>query len=246
MSAKPQPVSLNCWAASLGDCGQKISKEHLVSQCLFDSDEIMVQGFQWCLTEPKSIGLTNFVAKILCKKHNNDLCELDSAALEAFNVFRESIRLNNVRGKIEKPSLWNVKYLAIDGPRLERWFLKTLINLGVVGKEWPPGAGYRGISAKDLVEIAFGLRRFENGGGMYIAARAGEQVDSMDRVQFTSMTEGKNLVAGRFNFRGYTFFLNLLPQKFTMLEQSHLLHQKAKLKCKVQNRLSHVIDINGW
>jgi len=55
-----------------------------------------------------------------------------------------------------------------------------------------------------------------------------ELVDSMDLIRFTPMTEGNNLVAGRFNFRA-THFLNLLPQKFEMLGHSHLLHREVSL-----------------
>jgi hypothetical protein len=69
----------------------------------------------------------------------------------------------------------------------------------------------------------------------------------MDRVNFTPMTDGANtLVAGRFNFRGYTFFLCLIPQKFDMLGNAHLLYREVTLNCNVQNRLSRVTRIEGW
>jgi len=69
----------------------------------------------------------------------------------------------------------------------------------------------------------------------------------MDRVNFTPMTdEGNNLVAGRFNFRGYTFFLCLLPKKFEMLGDSQLLYREVTLNCRVQERPSHVITIKEW
>src|SRR5690242_8484631 len=100
MGATAQPATGNCWAAPLGDCSQKITREHTVSQCLFETDQIMVQGFKWCLDQAKSIGLSNLVAKILCKNHNSGLSDLDAAALAAFNAFREAIRLNQVREKL--------------------------------------------------------------------------------------------------------------------------------------------------
>jgi len=174
----------------------------------------MVQGFKWCLNEPKRIGLSNFVAKILCKNHHSALCDLDAAALHAFDVFREAIRLNQVREKLGRPpTRWNVKHMEIDGPLLERWFLKTLINL-TFGGEWPIGTNERGLS-KELVEIAFfGHGQFEPGAGLYLAARVGEQIDAMDRVNFTPMTNDASiLVAGRFNFPGYTFFLCFIAKK---------------------------------
>jgi hypothetical protein len=246
MDTSALPVAWDCWAASLGDCAEKITREHVVSQCLFETEAIMVQGFKWCLNEPKRIPLANLVAKILCKRHNGALSDLDTAALNAFNVFREGIRLNEVRGRLKKPICWNVKRLEINGPLLERWFLKTLINLSV-GGEWPIGSGVKGSPSKDLVEIAFGKRQFENGAGLYVAGRAGEQIDSMDRVNFTPMTDEANvLVAGRFNFRGYTFFLRLIPKEFGMIGDSYLLYRGATFKCNVQDRLSHVIAITGW
>lgn len=206
----------------------------------------MVQGFPWCLNEPKRIGLTNLVAKVLCKKHNSAASELDSVALDAFNVFREAIRIQNVRGKMKRPPQWNVKRFEIDGPRLERWFLKTLINL-TFRSQWMIGPGSpAGTPSKEWVESAYGLREFVDGSGLYLAGEVGEQIDSMDRVKIEPMTDGNELVAGRFNFRGYTFFLSLIPEKVDKFGQSHLLYRQARLDFRVQERLSHVITIRGW
>jgi hypothetical protein len=197
----------------------------------------MVQGFPWCLNEPKSIGLSNLVAKILCKKHNSDLSDLDSAALDAFNIFREAIRLNDVRGRIKKPALWNVQRFVVDGPLLERWFLKTLINISF-GKDWTigPGTHAAGTPSRELVEIAFGLRKFENSGGLYIAAEAGEQIDSMDRVNITPITEGNNLVAGKFNFRGYRFFTS---ERRSMIDSE----SRSQTTCPLR-QTAHSLDDN--
>ena len=221
--------------------------EHTVSEALFDTNEIMVQGFSWCLNAPKKIGLASLVANILCKKHNNRLSELDSAAKNAFDVFRQAVHLNHVRQKLKRQPAWNVKRFAIDGPRLERWFLKTLINIGF-GGQWTIGRGTHmaGSVSCDLVETAFGCRSFENGAGMYTIARMGQQMVSEDRVNFTPLTQGNNLNAARFNFRGYSIFLNLLPQTFKMDGQSNLLYRQVTHKWQVHNRLSHVVSINGW
>jgi hypothetical protein len=247
VESKIRPEPKGCWAATLADCSEKMSREHTVSRSLFVSDEIFVQGLPWCSKEPKKIGISSLVAKILCERHNNALSELDTAALEAFNVFRESIRLNNVRGKLKRPPIWNIKRLTIDGPRLERWFLKTLINL-TFGGEWAIGRGNHSVGSvsNELVEIAFGRRRFEHGAGLYMSGRTGENIDSFDRVSATPLTEEKFLCAGRFNFRGFTFFLNLVHEKFHMDGDAYLLHQQSTQRCLVQGRLSHVISIKGW
>src|SRR5271155_629292 len=55
LATDAQLAPSSCWASSLADCDQKLTREHVVSQCLFDTDQIMVQGFPWCLNEPKSM-----------------------------------------------------------------------------------------------------------------------------------------------------------------------------------------------
>jgi len=37
-----------CWASCLGDCAEGMSDEHLISECLFPSVDIFVQGYSWC------------------------------------------------------------------------------------------------------------------------------------------------------------------------------------------------------
>jgi hypothetical protein len=177
-------VHPNCWAASLGGCDDKISSEHVVSRGLFESDQVAVQGFGWCRNEHKLIGLSALVAKILCRTHNSGLSVLDDAALDAFKVFREVIRINQVRGKLKRTS-WTVKRFKVNGPLLERWFLKTLINLSFCG-EWAIGLGShkRGTPSERLVKIVFGREAFEPYAGLYLASYPGENVDSMDRVSF--------------------------------------------------------------
>ncbi len=201
----------------------------------------MVRGFPWCLDEPKSIGLASLVAKILCQKHNNELSELDATAFDAFDAFRQAMQLSGIRTGLKAKS-WTVKRMEINGPRLERWFLKTLINLSFRGK-WiiGPGDHSEGIPSKDLVEIAFGLRQFEPGAGLYISGKAGEQINSMDRVNLIPRSKGRNLVAGEFSFRGFKFYLNLLPQRFDMDGQSHLLYRYAKLKFQVPDRKGRLV-----
>jgi hypothetical protein len=87
----------SCRAASPGDCGGKLSREHTISECLFPSGKVMVRGFDWCRNEPKTIGVASLVGRILCERHNNSLSELDSEMLKCFESIRESARWNDVR-----------------------------------------------------------------------------------------------------------------------------------------------------
>jgi hypothetical protein len=175
------------------------------------------------------------VGKILCRKHNSDLSGLDATALDTFNAFRESVRLNNVRTGLRTKS-WTIKRFIIDGGHLERWFLKTLINLSV-GSEWILGPGHHveGVPPEHLVNIAFGQSAFDRGAGLYLAGLKGEQIDSMDGMNITPRTYGSNLVGGAFTFRGYRFYLNLLPERLTLDGHSHLLYRDSKMIFQVPN-----------
>lgn len=122
-----------CWARSLGNCSDKMSKEHTVTAGLFP-DSVIVQGFSWCKVEPKKIGLAGLTKKILCTTDNSNLSPVDNAAIDAFKVFQESVRLTSVREKMNERR-WKVSRMLIDGLALERWFLKTLINAAFDGEQ---------------------------------------------------------------------------------------------------------------
>ena len=123
---------MECWAACLGNCSDKVSREHLVSRGLFIGDIIRVEGFSWCKTGPKEVGLSSLTAKILCKKHNSDLSEVDAGGANAFDIFRQLRLVANQRQGLP-PNSWQVPEYRIDGPLLERWLLKTLINISYNG-----------------------------------------------------------------------------------------------------------------
>ena len=80
MKSESEKYAKDCWAWSLGDCGGGISREHYVSQSVFPDQSIFVQGIDWCLDEAKEIRIETLTAKILCKRHNTALSELDATA----------------------------------------------------------------------------------------------------------------------------------------------------------------------
>lgn len=108
-----------CWGSVLGDCSDEASREHLVSQGLFESNEVVVQGLPWCRDAPKRIGLANLTTKILCRKHNSELSPVDQAGAAGFDAMRKATRLSNERGKA-KSTYWHIQRFNVDGPGLER------------------------------------------------------------------------------------------------------------------------------
>jgi len=77
-----------CWARSFSECRGKASGEHLITKALFPSG-LKVRGFPWCNGEVKAVGANALTAKVLCRYHNTELSELDSAALDVWCVLRE-------------------------------------------------------------------------------------------------------------------------------------------------------------
>ena len=82
-------VMAQCWAACLGGCSGKITKEHTVSENVFSGDMLGVKGFPWCRHDHKFIPKKSFESNILCDGHNKELShEVDPAGIKAFDVFR--------------------------------------------------------------------------------------------------------------------------------------------------------------
>jgi hypothetical protein len=101
---------------------------------------------------------------------------------------------------------------TIDGIGLERWFLKTLINLSnsqgyYIGR----GSPTKGTPSDELVRIAYGLSDFAAPAGLYMVGQVGEKIVSMDRVSFAPLIDSPNvtIVGGLFRFRGSRFLLYL-------------------------------------
>jgi hypothetical protein len=246
-----------CWAAPLGDCAGKISREHIVTRGVFENDETSVQGFPWC-PEPTKISLSGFTAKILCEKHNSALSTADDAGIATIKQFREFLRLAQVRGAM-KPRRWRIKRFGTNGYELERWFLKTLTNIAFgrrypvfkpQGDEWRP--------SKELVEVAFGLRRFEPRAGLYLmGGQPGEKVSAYEGLRIITFTDkAERLVGARFLVFGFVFVIYLetegLNRYIEMFDKdgkvtpgiNMMYHPRAIRYALPEPHLSHTLQIN--
>jgi hypothetical protein len=173
-----------CWAKCIGGCDDSQSREHLISASLFDEGKIRVEGFPWCKGTTREIGLSSLTAKILCKAHNSELSPVDDAGAQALDVVRKIMQFSNIRQKL-RPGRWNILKYRLDGRMLERWFLKTLINLSL-GGQYPIGRGSTkaGEPSEGLVRIAYGLSHFEGRAGLFSIARLGMKLNPRDAVSF--------------------------------------------------------------
>lgn len=199
---------VNCWAEKLGNCSKKQSREHLISKGIFESDGtqepymVVPWGLNWCKDNPKTVSLASLTSKILCEYHNNLLSPVDSEAIRAYNIFR-NIWSSNFGSEI-KPETKNIVY-QINGNLLERWFLKTAIN--VLYSDWgldkPP---------IELIEIAFGIKKFPQNVGLCISTSLKyPKVNYEDGIKITPlMIDYKKFTTILFEFKGWKFALPLI------------------------------------
>lgn len=203
-------MGVTCWAGCLGGCSQVQSREHYVSKGLFNGKSIKLSGLPWCKLEEKTIGLASAASKMLCKTHNERLSTLDEEAIRAFDALREIFSLQ-ARQKKLKARNWKVRTWRLNGPLLERWFLKTLINLAQVQTQaiaWPNATEPR-VPSREAVEACFGQRPILSPRGLYAAAAVGHRIDSRDYVSFSPIIDSltQTLAGGAFEFRGFRFVL---------------------------------------
>jgi hypothetical protein len=176
-----------CWAAAMGGCGGGASREHIISQSQFDSKSITIQGLQWCRDEPKSVGLASLVAKNLCRDHNSGLSPADSEAARLKRALRD---LSGLR----QPDV------VVDARLVERWLLKTTINLALQ----EPGSGLDVTPA--LVLRAFGAEPTPKHEGFFMVAEVNETVGGRDgEFGFETMQRISDdaMVMSIFKFHGW-------------------------------------------
>ena len=198
-----------CWAKSLGDCSGPMSGEHYFSAGLLKGDMVFVYGLNWCKDKPKQVGKNSLVKNVLCKGHNERLSILDDEAIRAFDIFRQERELEVRRTKL-KPRYWGIKEWYLNGPLLERWFLKALIGLACEGdQKIGPDAEEPGQPSPHSVRIVYGLEKFQGKAGLYILSAVGTQITMQDRLEYIPMAHSDCLPGGLFYFGGYSFVLHL-------------------------------------
>ena len=111
-----------------GGCSPNMSREHYVSQAVLKAiapnKDITIGGLAW--QEPNTlqdIGIGSLQSKVLCTAHNSALSPLDAVA----GQLTESIIA------ADKDPARLPEEVELDGPSLERWFLKTLISASEAG-----------------------------------------------------------------------------------------------------------------
>ncbi|MGC1105110.1 MAG: hypothetical protein WA876_01090 [Candidatus Acidiferrales bacterium] len=229
-----------------------------MSKGLFSTDEIFVQGFSWCKDGPRKIGINNFTRKILCSRHNTELSAADDAAIDTARKFREAFRLYEVRQTL-RPTIWTVTRFRIDVYGLERWFLKTLINIALGQDRFIGAEAERpGEPPRRLVEIAFGRETFRERAGLYVFVDIGQNIHHLENrvtvTTFSPLNDSLRLLGATFVLQGFTYLLCLdetgvsegvtfLRPDGTPYAPGNVWYRKAHIRYQIRKRLSHTIDI---
>lgn len=190
---------MKCWAKSIGGCDEK-SLEHYVTKSIFSSDIVKVKGLHWCKDE-KQVGLSGLGRHILCRKHNSLLSLLDSEAVKLMHALKYTVELRSTRSKL-KPQKWSVHRKFIDGPNIEKWFLKTLINLSYDEKNKYV------VPLDELVAICYRGLNFKKPMGLYMTASKGDNITIDETFSMAPIwKDNSTLVGAIFEYAGFKFIL---------------------------------------
>lgn len=161
----------DCYAAPLGDCVPKITKEHWLSKNIIEAlygDGLppLVSGIPWLQGDERAIGANSLAAPVLCERHNSSLSPLDTAAGEAFDVLWDFQRAQRDPARIDLN-----EFALVNGPHIERFLLKLLWGGCAAGSYGSGGAPIQGIrSAVDqrmLLEALYRGGALPEGWGMF-------------------------------------------------------------------------------
>ncbi len=188
-----------CYARSLNDCSDDISKEHYVSRNILESfapsGRFDVVNPPWALGKTVPVSPGTFFARVLCRRHNNALIDLDTTG---GNFFRAVMAGTDTKTAPQ----------AFNGINLERWLLKLLCGLSA-GKpaDGPlPSAGPW--VAPDLwARILFGELTFPPACGLYFDGTLGRQLNYAHQIGMERFDINGELAGLRVSLLGFALVL---------------------------------------
>lgn len=192
---------MSCWASGLGNCEGGLSREHYISKGIFDKDIITASGLPWCKNKSIQIGLGRAVSKILCRKHNEALSIFDAEATKLSRFLLDQIG-NNPQGHAE---------LNLKGILLEKWLLKTAINLchlGTFGNK-------HNFPTHNHLEMLFQETSPPNGMGLYLVETSLSTKTARTGAHWLDIrdTSNSSLVAVKFSLNGLQFLVCLIDDR---------------------------------
>jgi len=208
-----------CWANSDGKCSSKLSREHLISKSIINNKKFWVHGFSWCKNEPKEISEPSFVNKFLCEYHNSSLSKFDSEIanfVSAIEMLWKNDKKFSMHGFSKKKI--PIRYI-INGFNLERWFVKTLINVSLTGVKKIK------IHFDKILPVLYENIKFEKPYGLSLGVKTGQIYKAEDKIQITPILNEREdfdeLAGGIFMFLNFRIIV-LIPCSIDPIENNVL------------------------
>ena len=187
-----------CFLQGLGKCSGKISREHYISKTVLEaissSGAVQIGGLPWQSHQTlQNIGIKSLASKILCETHNSGLSQLDSVAGMLFQTLDAADK-----NPSDLPAI-----TSVDGPLVERWFIKVLCGLaGAVGFN-------NGVVPDQWKSILTG-NPWPDGWGLYVPAASEPQVLATEFYMETHVhPETRSVLAATFRVAGVGFHVLL-------------------------------------
>ncbi|MFC1989506.1 hypothetical protein ACFLVW_02930 [Chloroflexota bacterium] len=115
-----------CYAEYLGDCEGNIEFEHFIPKSLQNMfGAVDVSGLAWQEGDTKKMQPGSYAnARVICKRHHDQLDGLDGVALDYFRNFMLLAGQRQIRTG-EMGRIQDIKSV-LNGRALEKWFMKTI------------------------------------------------------------------------------------------------------------------------
>jgi len=229
------PKNPGCWANALDDCRGPLTGEHRISVAVWAAPKGQPNNRksrmkrrltfeQWNDDEQtravRELSLANLTERVLCDHHNGSSNDLDDEAGRFARAIEQWAATKKERDWLPKVR-WNLRSYQVDGPLLERWFLKSAIN-GLFGEtDLPIGSpdAKPGRPTAELVEMVYGRRPVarEAGAGIFLLTAVGRE-HRLEDEQF-SLTyfdrNGTHWAGCVFSFRTLRFGVHFEARKMS-------------------------------
>jgi hypothetical protein len=187
-------MNQGCWANSTSKCDGKLTLEHDFSMGAWQVEDPDANRKSKGATRVKVVGpgtttirstLRTLGQRSLCEHHNNSSSVLDEEGkrfADAFRLYAERLRTTQGSGM-----RWTSKSIDIDGLLVERWLLKTAVNMArrVAPRDAVGGPGNPGKATATLVEIIFEGQPLTEGYGAWQITKPNQRVDLDRHVRST-------------------------------------------------------------
>lgn len=211
---------LVCYAAALGGCSHIQSKEHYFTQGIFSNKMITVEGQKWIKGESATVSKATLGLRILCTAHNNQLTQVDRAAIEFSRETERLQRKSYLRSDFGIAARRPIDRVSLDGKMLERWFLKYV--LGVIFEDpanrWHPSGDLPDCPPIDALRCLFDGVTLSRPKGLYLILETGDEIRAEERVGAETLIHPAtgHFCGAAVNIRNFNFLLWLADENLAL------------------------------